>query len=357
MKNPYERYEPNYSPGPIFADPSALVHPIETSEREEALPASQPCPPAAPPIFHSSDGSYRFDFATPAETAFRHSGWSNQRTTMTAAIASRWQGTARLHAFTNCGSAAEVWARKADGSLLILAHYCHDRFCWPCAKSRSSLIGHNLRQHLSTHSHRFITLSLKSSDQPITWQIDKLYRCFKLLRRDSWWQRHTTGGAAFFEATLNDLSLQWHPHLHIIVEGGYVPHAMLSRKWLGVTGDSYIVHIEAIPDNEATLRYVTKYGSKSIDGSVFFNLSKLNELVTALSGRRLCATFGRWQGLKLTQRTNVFDATQCVRVGWLANLIIDAAAGDHWSASILNLLKRNATWNPRPTSPSTSPPV
>jgi hypothetical protein len=293
------------------------------------------------------NGNYHMEEITDEERAFRHSEWADKRAMVQGCLGSCGTGLNRYKNFVHCGAGAEVWCRKSDGSPTLLAYYCHDRFCWPCASSRSRTIARNLHGALNKRSHRFLTLTLRSSENRLDKEIDRLYSGFKTLRRDPWWQRVCSGGCSFLEVTLNDRTLRWHPHLHIIQEGGYVPQAMLQKKWHGITGDSHIVWIEAIKDAKETIRYVSKYASKPLDASVFHSMSTLSEVMTCMRGRRMCLTFGRWAGLKLTKVERTFDPDSFKRLGSLGDLLRHARAGEPYAVGIISHLKEHRSFIPR----------
>jgi len=268
-------------------------------------------------------------------------------------------GKNRLDSFLNCGSGAQLYFHKTELRHTIVANYCHDRFCWPCATARSRLIAKNLREHIKATQIRFITLTLRSSSQPVAAQIDRLYRSFKALRCDPWWKDHTAGGAAFLEVTLNDKTLKWHPHLHVVHQGQYLPQSVLSRKWLGVTGDSMIVDIGSHGSIDEILSYVTKYASKPLDNSVFHTMAHLSEMITSMGGRRMCLAFGSWQGLHLTKKTTFFEPEDWKYIARLQDVIEAAHRNELWATAALNSCKRNCTWTPKNSdansSPSTTP--
>ena len=141
---------------------------------------------------------------------------------------------------------------------------------------------------------RFITLTIKHSDSPLVVQIGRLISSFKLLRKHPAIAAKLTGGAWFLEVKLSKDKARWHPHLHVIAEGHSIPQSLLSRCWLEVTGDSFMVDISAINDPAQRARYVTKYATKPLHNEVTLIPAKLDEFVTAIKGKRLYQCFGLW---------------------------------------------------------------
>lgn len=243
-----------------------------------------------------------------------------------------------------CGSQAMLSWHKSGQWVLCQAFTCHDRFCHPCSISRSKRIAANLSSKLQQSGVRFCTLTLSSDHTPLTKQIDRLYRSFRTLRADAWWEKNVVGGCAFLEITFNTALQMWHPHLHPLIQGEYLPQSVLSRKWLAITGNSPIVHIKAVPDINRVAHYVAKYAAKGMDDSVFTSTDRLQEWILASSGRRICMTFGKWRGWKLLQHQPL-DMSEFKPVGSLTHVTQQAALGSKWAIDTLNAVRKNLRWD------------
>lgn len=329
---------------------SSLV-PIETNgfsstpgKTEDAKTEAHPSPPpASGTSHHSMDGRYTMTLPTQEELQLRHACWADRRRQIREQMATIHAGKHRLAAWDACGSQALLHWHKSGQWVLCQAFLCHDRFCYPCSRSRSRTISENLSRKISGSGVRFITLTLTSDRTPLFKQIDRLYRCFKTLRADDWWSKNVSGGAAFLEVTYNPLLQMWHPHLHPVVQGNYLPQDVLSRKWLAITGNSPIVHIKLVPVANTVANYVAKYAAKGMDDSVFSDPNRLQEWLISASGRRLCSTFGNWRGWKLTEHQPI-DMNDFRPVGSLTQVTRDAACGDALAIRTLNALRRNLRW-------------
>lgn len=349
-RDPIQR--PTPATGPLFqtaSDPSSsLVH-LETAVIDAAPSdegASTPTPAAsrsAAPVHHL-DGRYSMHQASEVEVMFRHRHWSDRRTHLARIIEEHGYMKSRMERWTACGAEANVFWDQPAKRLIVSCIHCHDRFCWPCATARSKQIARNLHDHLQKLQTRFLTLTLRSNTKPLSDQVTRLYTCFRALRADPWWKQHVDGSAAFCEITLDPNTLLWHPHLHPVTSGKFMPQEVLSRKWLGVTGDSPIVHIKAVPKPSAVANYVCKYASKPMDASVFVDDDKLRELVTSLVGRRLCLTTGGWQKLKLTAKPKALDYSTLQHLGSLNRIATAARDGSKKAQYILTNLQRGCTW-------------
>lgn len=340
--------QPLDTPGLFFT--TSLV-PIETNVESQPPPApgnSEGPDPASRPSAEAigkHDFSGRFTMVLPSreELELRHGCWHRRRQMIRTLLETGIAGRTRRDRWDSCGAQAVLSWHKSGEWVLCQAFYCHDRFCYPCSRARSARIARNLSRKIIKGRCRFLTLTLSSDSTPLTKQIDRLYRCFKTLRGDSWWDKAVDGGCAFLEVTYNKTTQQWHPHLHPIISGGYMPQDVLSRKWLAITGNSPIVHIKAIPDAEVVAGYVSKYAAKCMDDSVFDDQFKLSELLVALGGRRFCMTFGDWRGWKLLEHQPL-DMTEFKPVGLLTKVVQDAACGDALAIRTLNALRKNLRW-------------
>lgn len=203
---------------------------------------------------------------------------------------------------------------------------CKDRLCTVCCSERSAAFAERLAQHIAGKTTRFITLTLRHSNTPLSAQLDRLYRSFAALRRRKDLKCVFEGGAAFLEVKLSRDNALWHPHLHIITEGTFVEQKALSRAWHEVTGDSSIVDIRRVQDAGDMSRYVCKYVTKPADATIYPHPAQLDEFICSIGGRRLCLTFGTWRGFKLD--ADPVDTVAWITIGSIRSLQIDAAEGN-----------------------------
>lgn len=272
-----------------------------------------------------------------SDIAFRHSGWARLRHRVFDALCRVSISLGRLERFANCGSGAWVYRAIEDHDRYsVRSATCRDRWCQPCAQHRGLILAANLAAHCDRRSIRFVTLTLKHSPDPLRDQLDRLYRCFARLRRNECWASRVSGGAAVLEVTYNARAGTWHPHLHCLVEGAYIPHAELRSAWLRITCDSFVVDIRNCPDSAHAARYVAKYVAKPWAHSWINRPQQLDEAVLALHGRRACLTFGSWRGVLLTQTDTVYTWEP---IAPLQKLLFLAATGEPHAVAILANLK------------------
>lgn len=233
---------------------------------------------------------------------FRHDSWRSNRDRVEAALSDPRIRGPRFWRFQECGSQAIVYKSADDPPRYkVGCKRCHDRFCLPCSQDRARLIIANMKQQIPYETTRFLTLTLKHSDDPLTEQLERIYVSFAHLRRRTFWRGLVTGGIAFLELKLSASDGRWHPHLHVLIRGKYIPQKILSASWLDITGDSYIVDIRLPKTPTQVYSYLARYVTKGWGPGIYRNYDRLTEAIIALKGRKLLLCFGQFAHLKLLE--------------------------------------------------------
>lgn len=351
-RHPAPRAARNPSPGFPFAEPTGDFRLTATKNRPPASePASDPIDPTAPlvPLVHRS--------LRPANAVagirFRHATWSSNRQRVQDALlgydayAPEWwrhpddpnapdvttlpPPSNRTRRFADCGARSVVLRNVDDPTRFKIAcERCHDRFCLPCMQDRARLIVANLKAQLPYEPTRFLTLTLKHSDDPLQEQLNRLYESFTTLRRRGFWQQHVTGGIAFLELKLSRNDNRWHPHLHVLLRGSYLPQQLVRDAWLQITGDSHIIDLTMIKSPEQLYSYLTKYVTKGWDAGMYRDHARLVEAISALMHRKLLTCFGDFAHLRLLEPPTV---ETWVELGTLHELYILRDRGVPWALS------------------------
>jgi len=237
---------------------------------------------------------------TTLQATFRHSGWARQREQVHAALERTQAPWERRAAFAHCGCYFWIMRHKIDPvRFKVIPDHCRDRFCIPCGLARQATIRDNLAKHLLPEPHRFLTLTIRSTGEPLAQLIDHLYRSFRRLRQRPLWKRRVRGGAAFLEMTYNADTGGWHPHLHCILEGLFIDRRHLTELWKESTRDSCNLSLMYVRSTKSIIHYVSKYATKPLPASLMEVPELVDEAVLALAGRRLLLPFGRWARWKL----------------------------------------------------------
>lgn len=282
--------------------------------------------------------------------AFRHAGWRLTRRSVRRAMAAARLPQARLDRFDGCGCSA--WLCQATNpagqkSYRIVADFCHDRLCIPCAISRAASIRANVRAALTNGPYRLLTLTLRHTSHPLDQQIKRLYLSFSRLRRIKLWRDHVIGGLAVLEVKHGD---SWHPHLHVLFEGDFLPQPDIKAAWLRITGDSSIVDLRHVGSGLHAARYVTKYLTKPLPHCITHDEQLCTEFVAATEHRKLILTFGCWRQYKLTAHHVPDDHLKPICP--LSELLSRARDGEPFALAVLESLQRKLNpWQPR------SPPI
>lgn len=204
-----------------------------------------------------------------------------------------------------CGSPS-LWQR-GGGRMMLCEARCRSRVCPRCSVMRSKECEARVRELLRwTDDVRLITLTVRSTDETLRVQIERLKASWAKLRRHQLWRSRTTGGVAVMEVTWNQKRGQWHPHLHVIADGRYIRQADLSSAWEAASG-SPVVDIRRVPSREALVKYVAKYVTKSQDPSAL-PPDCIAEWAASVHGMRMLQSFGSLHGPKLAERTRAAAA-------------------------------------------------
>lgn len=266
---------------PPIPDPDPRLDPHETTE-------------------HSTHPRHRIVTHTSMldSRAFRHSGSMPMRNAVIRAFDRLGIQEGRHFSYVECGSTAVIEQSREDPNRYRVRCYkCFDRWCPACQNERRRSLLARVLPRIPKGEMRMITLTMRHASLPLKLQLAQLIGGFKRLRRSTAWKRTQRGGYQFLEISFNERTQQWHPHLHILAEGSYIPKAHLSRAWHKASRGSYIIDINLIRDAHKVGRYVTKYVTKPVPAKVYRHPYALDEAIVALKGVRLYAPFGSWYAI------------------------------------------------------------
>jgi hypothetical protein len=205
----------------------------------------------------------------------------------------------RIFRYKHCLDKAWFYRNKSTGEVAVFSGACKDRACPVCASRRSYDLSKKVSEWIAVRKHvRFATFTLRSNDKPLDDQISCLYSAFRKLRRDPRVRRALAAGIWFFQTTFNVDTQQWHPHLHCVTIGRYIPQAELSEAWLRASGDSYVVDLRYVCAPEKVAQYVARYAARPYR-LLDLPRARRQEAVLAFFSRRL---FGTWGALEARPR-------------------------------------------------------
>lgn len=180
----------------------------------------------------------------------------------------------------------------------VSATVCKDRCCPRCACARAKRIADRFSELIvKMDSPRMITLTLRDDGCTLAERLTRLMQSFRKLRALPWWKSRVRGGVYAVEVTRGSKLDHWHCHLHLVVDGEYMPQGELSRAWEKVTGDSRIVDIRAVFSAAKTAHYIGEYIGKPI-GWDRWRIVDVAEFAAAMHGKRLAHSFGSLHNAK-----------------------------------------------------------
>jgi len=292
---------------------------------------------------------------------FRHSFWRLKRATIEATITDLAPYSHALRRFQNCGQNCWILECATEpGRYRLGCDRCRSRWCDACGQERRRTVAKNLcaklcerfklaTPHIPCKHIRFLTLTLRSTTAPLVEQLDRLYSSFGKFRNRSRIKKSIRGGIAFLELSRNRETGAWHPHLHILFEGDYLPQVVARTTWHEITRDSYIVDIRQIRTIAEAAGYVVKYATKSIGANVWRDPNALRECMVALVGRRTFNAFGTWKCLSLARPAA--DDLDWNPVCSLNTLITRARSGERNAVLLLARLTKGPTNEPTDSDP------
>lgn len=277
--------------------------------------------------------SFRRPPATSVEQRFRHSGWMIERLRVQTALLTASVPASRYERFCDCGSDCVVEFSPTANRHRTRANYCGDRFCLPCSRARAERVRRRVQKLIGDQTPLVMTLTVRNDPGSLTERLNHLLTSFRRLRQTVLWKNAVQAGAAFVEVKKGRNSGEWHPHLHVIAIGRFIPQEKLSHAWHTATGDSFVVDIGRARDAVEAGNYACKYATKGWTSEVVRDLDACVECVLSLRGRRLCLTFGRWVGIDVEDDGPI--ATDWKRVGRLDHVYSEFLRGELWAKAVM----------------------
>ena len=259
--------------------------------------------------------------------------------------------TKRKAVYDACKTRAWFVRNVRTFEVRVAASRCHLRWCPLCIRTKTYIIQQTAGGWLKNHPNaKFITLTLKHSADDLKSQIDRLYDGFRKLRRRKWFESLVQGGIWFFQVKKSKKDGYWHPHLHCLVDGAFVPQKKLSAEWLEITGDSYICDVRPIKDAKAAADYVARYAAAPCRLSDY-NLADSVEIVDALHSRRICGTWGTGAEIKLAAQ-KPDDVDDWVHVAGWSWVVINRKSISEAQQIMTAFLTRSPLELPAPPPPA-----
>lgn len=232
---------------------------------------------------------------------------------------------------------------RGEADVYAALQRCRDRLCPKCAIMRGKVCAAKaiaLTQRMN--APRFVTLTTASRDVPLLLALRHLLTAFSRLRRHPDWRSWVHGGIYALEITYNPKSRQWHPHLHLLVDGSYIPHPKLKALWHKLTGDSFIVDVRAVPDRAKAASYIAAYVAKPADLHSW-PAERIREYAETLHGARMIQPFGSCIGVNLDLDKEPAEELESRHVVHAHLLAAAAAAGNEQAQHAREIFARMGT--------------
>ena len=283
---------------PLFVNPATLerlrtrpssVHTIETSGRnstDRMCRTKGASMEDIPPEFRDrQDYTYRGYMLKPRMAAYA-------RALEIYSIADGSIAGKYVNRLKQCRKFAYFVQNKHTNHLRVVSRRCKLRWCPICRDVSRMILTAAVDEWLKVQDYpKMITLTLMHSDDPLQLQIKRIYDCFRKLRRRAYWKRLITGGVWFFQVKQNPKTLQWHPHIHCLVAGKFLPHGKLKTLWKKITGDSHVVDIRPVKDVESASTEVARYATSPADLTAV-SLDSAMEVYDSTKHVRICGSWG-----------------------------------------------------------------
>lgn len=204
---------------------------------------------------------------------------------------------------------------------------CGDRTCPHCRARGFWRLFRGYEESIKPKQNlKSVTLTLKNvPDGRLGEVVDRQREAFKKLRRREPYARIWVGGIYAIECV--NKGRGWNVHMHLIVEGGFVPQARLADDWYKITGDSMVVHIQHVRNPKAVLWHALKYVTKRPTLQTVRHEAEYN---LVLKGRRMIQTWGSWWGEVLIVGPPVVVCPRCGSTKWISEFEIAHLGVEAW---------------------------
>lgn len=207
----------------------------------------------------------------------------------------------RANKLENC-CATPMLAWSDTGTMQFRAIRCKQRACPLCSLQRSQETAKRAERAVSEMDRpKLLTLTVRSTDEPLRDQLKTIRAWFRKLRNTKAWKSRVESGIYGIETTWNNNTQQWHPHIHVIIDSAYYEKQIIVNDWTEITNGSCIVDIRPCYSRKQAARYITKYVTKT-SGLSEWPPEQVREWTQAMHGQRLLATLGTLHGTNLSPK-------------------------------------------------------
>ncbi len=288
-----------------------------------------------PSLVHTQQTSAQIDAVPTYGQALRHSCRRRYAAAMVIYTLMDSHDTAfRAIRLRDCRSISWFTRHITTGEVRVATSSCSLRWCPVCSNVRRNYVARSVSEWIQGCPYpKLMTLTLMHTDAPLHFQIEQLYKFFRELRRRKEFKAAVTGGVWFFQIKKSKTDRCWHPHIHAIVTGEFLPRRRLSKIWCEITSGSMVTEIRAVKDPQGAASEVARYAT--CPG----NLAELSpddglEMVDALHGLRICGTWGKGRGISLRPKPSIVKEEWTNIGSW--QVVMGTQDTDHSAKAILH---------------------
>ncbi len=223
-------------------------------------------------------------------------GEGNYRSHIISALTFLGRSRKSITRYAECCLTALVSRNVKTKKLRIQFETCGSRYCPNCSyRYRRDLAERIIKRIgiVKPKVWRFLTLTIRSTDEPLGEQLDNLRTSFRRLRQTVLWLSTQLLGYAVIEITFNEMTQKWHPHLHVLTRGIYLDQRKLSEQWKKCSRGSDIVDVRMIRNGRHAVNYICKYLGKSPEfGTMTYPVERAIEYLDALRNRKMVIGYG-----------------------------------------------------------------
>lgn len=241
-----------------------------------------------------------------------------------------------------CGTECYVETSPSTGDFRLRGKRCGSRACPLCRVRYAHKKQEEMDAALASiakNRAKLFTLTMLHTFAPLKTQVENLWKSFERLRHRSIWKQAVAGAIAVLEVTFNEEKSQWHPHLHVIVDGLYIGQGFLTQVWRKTSGGSTQTDVRAIRNTARTASYLTTYLMKAPTLPTTKGLGLLIEWVEATVGMRCVRKYGSLRSVEPQMDPDRYDPRDWVRVDCLLSIITRAMEGSVRDRYILGRLR------------------
>ncbi len=205
---------------------------------------------------------------------------------VSALVAAGWPELADR--IKDCGRTARKMRCRSCGAEWIAPDRCHLRLCPDCGQIRALRL-YNAHKCLAGQPNlKHLVLTFKNTPTLAWAMIPWMRGCFTRLRNRKLFARSWLGGVYSMEFTYTKAA-GFHPHIHALIEGKFVPQAEIAKAWKEITGSAEVVWIARAKRSRQVLKYILKPGGDLLDDP-----AALDNFLTVIQHRHFVSGWGKW---------------------------------------------------------------